>query len=330
MGHRANLVIVGPQGFELYYSHWCANGLPRDLFWGPDHAEAFIRMQRRVANDDWLDTGWAEGGAVLDRDKRTLLLFGGEDVLWNVPSRRLYLRLLSTVWEGWRVSWAYEGIVELAEYVGLPRTTVTLDSEEDHRMSLAPGEERSWVSCVGSFRIEGALRFYPLDGIPEWYVRSGPALLNDCGRHPWCPTMKLAEWTDEFPGGGFHIDDSRRTVDFWIASVCPNIEREARGKWPGWTVTWHRDRYEVQSELTGGALTFNEPSPEVLLKDLSQMLMLESKPVDVMDMIRCLPGAEGSDIKVDSYALRDDRLSIDSQERSRILATALGRIADAE
>jgi hypothetical protein len=63
MGQRANLVIVRPDGYELFYSHWCANTLPRDLFWGPEHAERFIRMQRPAGHDEWLDTIWAEGGA---------------------------------------------------------------------------------------------------------------------------------------------------------------------------------------------------------------------------------------------------------------------------
>ena len=96
MGHRANLIVVRAGGYDLYYSHWAANTLPRDLFWGPAHALAFARAQRPA--DDWLDDVWAEGGAVIDPGARVLRLFGGEDLASDVPLRRLYLRLLAAVY----------------------------------------------------------------------------------------------------------------------------------------------------------------------------------------------------------------------------------------
>lgn len=69
MGQRANLILVEAGKYQLFYSHWCANTLPRDLFWGPDHAQAFIRIQRPVGDSGWLDDVWAEGGAILDIDR---------------------------------------------------------------------------------------------------------------------------------------------------------------------------------------------------------------------------------------------------------------------
>ena len=48
MGQRANLILVEGRKYQLFYSHWCANTLPRDLFWGPGHAAAFIRIQHAV------------------------------------------------------------------------------------------------------------------------------------------------------------------------------------------------------------------------------------------------------------------------------------------
>ena len=45
MGHRANLVIVTENGYELYYDHWLANTLPFQVFWGPEHALKLIRLQ---------------------------------------------------------------------------------------------------------------------------------------------------------------------------------------------------------------------------------------------------------------------------------------------
>src|SRR5437868_3224543 len=100
MGQRANLVIVESGGYSLFYSHWRANTLARDLFWGQSYAEAFIRAQQRVNDGSWLNDVWAEGGVVLDHDARTLLFFGGEDIYYEVPLRRVYLRLMQIVWSG--------------------------------------------------------------------------------------------------------------------------------------------------------------------------------------------------------------------------------------
>src|SRR4051812_42715096 len=113
MGQRANLILVQGGRHQLYYTHWRANTLPRDLFWGPDHASRFIRIQQPTT--EWLDEVWAEGGAVMDHDARVLLLYGGEDILYDVPLRRLYLRALARVWDGWEIRWAHEGIADLAD-----------------------------------------------------------------------------------------------------------------------------------------------------------------------------------------------------------------------
>jgi len=66
MGQRANLIVVRDNTYDLYYSHWCANTLPKDLFWGEQYAIQFIEMQTRVDEPGWLDDVWAEGGAVLE------------------------------------------------------------------------------------------------------------------------------------------------------------------------------------------------------------------------------------------------------------------------
>src|SRR5689334_9883307 len=100
MGQRANLIIVKDNGYDIYYSHWCANTLPTDMFWGPEHGINFIKNQKKVEPENgWLDDIWAEGGAVIDLDKKVFLLYGGEDILYNIPLRRLYLKLINQVWK---------------------------------------------------------------------------------------------------------------------------------------------------------------------------------------------------------------------------------------
>lgn len=64
MGQRANLIVRTTERDELYYSHWRANTLDSDLFWGPEAATAFARAQRSVAEGaEWLDEIWVSATA---------------------------------------------------------------------------------------------------------------------------------------------------------------------------------------------------------------------------------------------------------------------------
>lgn len=158
MGQRANFAIGNSLGYELFYSHWCANTLTSDLFWGSEHALRFVRQQRPVdAENGWLDTVWAEGGAVIDPSNKLFMLYGGESLLFDVPLRRLFLKLLRVAWQGWTIRWASEGIVEIAEYPGVERGRVIADSNaSDRALDLAPPKERDWLNCVGTFQTEGS------------------------------------------------------------------------------------------------------------------------------------------------------------------------------
>ena len=46
MGHRAHYLIKDEKSYKLFYSHWGANVVDRDLFWGPDAAFDYISAQR--------------------------------------------------------------------------------------------------------------------------------------------------------------------------------------------------------------------------------------------------------------------------------------------
>lgn len=147
MGEPVNLVVIERGNVELYYSHWGAPALPRNMFWGPEQAVPIIRRQDlqrpwvtprrgdyidapigRWANEDgWLDSQLAEGAALVDCDRQVLLLFGGCDLRSHVPLRRLYLELLAHVWSGWQVRWTCEGIAEIADYLEYPRNNVIYD-----------------------------------------------------------------------------------------------------------------------------------------------------------------------------------------------------------
>jgi len=111
MGQRANLITFENGEYTLRYDHWCANRLDKILFWGVSYALDYFDAQERVGEEGWLDEVWAEGGAMLDLDKKHLLWWGGEDVLFDLPLRRVYLKLQEKNWNGWTIEWAYRGLL---------------------------------------------------------------------------------------------------------------------------------------------------------------------------------------------------------------------------
>jgi hypothetical protein len=244
MGQRANLIIIRNTSYELYYSHWCANTLPKDLFWGTQYAIKFIEMQTKVDESGWLDDVWAEGGAILDLDKKKIIFYGGEEIMHDIPLRNLYLKLMRNIWYGWDIQWAHGGIVDLAKYVGYPKEKVLTGSKDDRNdLSLAPPEEMAWVNTVASVKFsENELLLFPLCEEVDVYLSYGPDLIKNIDKSYGYKRFSLDEWSMDFPTGGFHIDISSKRLAFWHAHDMPNKPQELHLDWSDWEVleNYHR------------------------------------------------------------------------------------------
>ncbi|HTY35307.1 MAG TPA: hypothetical protein VMD50_28920 [Mycobacterium sp.] len=175
MGNRANIVIVKDQQWQLYYSHWAGCRILDALIGGPELALRYAQSLRRCAQDQWVDSLWADGGAVVDLDRRRVLFFGDE-LMVGMQERRALMDVLVAVWSDYAICWAYSGTAELASYVGaeLPayawdkRPTLQLSRDRNalcHLVSVvdATGELRMWplwwerfVHACGSVRTEHA------------------------------------------------------------------------------------------------------------------------------------------------------------------------------
>lgn len=326
MGQRANLVIVENKQYKIFYSHWCANSLDKDLFWGVEHSLAFIRLQDEVDESGWLDEVWAEGGAVVDLDNKMLLFFGGEDILYNVPLRRFYLQLLKQVWKGWRVEWANRGIVDIAEYVGYQSDRVLSNTEDDYSSNLNPPEQKDWTNIVGSFEFnDGQIYLFPLGYHVTYYLYAGTQLINYCQKENGLRTLNLQDWKQDFPLGGFHINIPSKTLDFWSANDLPSIENRLSLIWAGWTINWHRDRYENQLKLTEGLLQFPTYSRNFLEEKIKQILLFEkiTSPINTLLSFIEREKEKGNEFKIAPWALKDARIELSIDERRQILMSAL-------
>jgi hypothetical protein len=353
MGSRANIVVMQDGTYDLFYCHWCASSLPSDLFWGPAHAVAFARNQldarslgreipmRRADQSHpdhasaqqpeaagWLDDNWAEGGAVIDLDRQVLILYGGEDLLWYIPLRRLYLQLLHEMWAGWDIRWAHRGIVDMADYVGLPQDWVTArKSHEDSAPDFADFVRKRFVDTIGSILLEDdELRLFPLGGFVGFHLAAGPALVGRMKAHSGYSHLPLAEWGVRFPRGGFHVDLRERHVHYWKASTASDPETYIFPLWPGWRVTWLQDNYEAHLARLGDRVSLPKESTEDLLSQVQRIVMhmASSAPTAaaLQTMFRVMRKS-GAKPNLDPLVWSDRPLEVPAEARHEIFEQAV-------
>jgi hypothetical protein len=289
MGQRANLIVIEHGQRLVYYDHWCANRLDDELFWGPEEALHFIRQREPLGEEGWLDEVWCEGAAVLDLDRRDLLFFGGQDVLFDVRLRRVHLDLLRHQWNGWTVRWAPEGLMTILDELGMPREPFVHQREDDDlsgfRFHRAHPEDSDVL--LTEQPLDGPLRLGGVFGTVEDLV-TGPealdVLLNGrfFGLIGGVPMRRTLRWHDnEFPVGGVHIDRRNKRLATWWASDTGSRRGDVERAWRGWSVDWMFDDFERHVALCGDALIlppFDECAVVQTILDRLEPQLIDSLP----------------------------------------------------
>ncbi len=244
MGNRANIVVVENHDWQLYYSHWAGCRMVDALIGGPEPALRYVRSLRHCSKSEWTDPLWADGGAVIDLDRRRLLFFG-EELMVEMPIRRALMTVLAELWPGFEVGWAYDGTTEIAGYVGATLREDPWDRKPTIRLAPDRNELCHLVSVVDA---AGELRMWPLC----WHLSKawlGPELLHAL---PGRGVKKLA--LNMIPEGGVHIDVKARTVGAWQTADTMGIFQALPQLWSGWQTECWEDRYEEQVARCNGSL----------------------------------------------------------------------------
>ncbi|MGW0520637.1 hypothetical protein [Crossiella sp. NPDC003009] len=240
MGHRANFVLVEPDGdWSLRYSHWAANTLDTDLLPGPEHAVRLVRAQQPT--EEWLDQRWGEGGLLLDLRRRVVLFFSWH--LRELPLRAAVFAVLARTWPGWQVRWAYRGMAELRGWVGLPPGQQPPEPPEE----LSADPEFAFDSLV-SVRMAEGIRAYSVDPEDDALAWLGPRLLD------LLPAEGLVRSGEYLPGSGLHLDLVGRELGLWTTGTLPGEVDELAARWPGWRVRFWADRFAEQFGRIGHAV----------------------------------------------------------------------------
>ena len=234
MGNRANFVIVKDQDWQLYYSHWAGCRILDALIGGPELALRYAQSLRQCAKDEWVNPVWADGGAVVDLDRRRVLFFG-DGLMVEMAERRALMSVLAAVWPDYAICWAYDGTAELAGYVGAELPAHTWDKRPKLRLTR---ERNALCHLVSVVDATGQLRMWPL----WWHLSKawhGPALMD---KLPGRGVRSLI--LGKIPEGGVHIDVPRKTVGAWQTADTMGIFQALPDLWSGWQTQCWEDRFE--------------------------------------------------------------------------------------
>lgn len=125
MGQRANFVILENKEVRIHYSNWEAPNTPNILAQGLEFCESYFKEFNEMT---WLmDNAFAEGGILIDKDKYSILIFGGWEITYTPALQRLYCKHITKIWKGWNVKWCDKGIVDFAEYLGVMEDRILAD-----------------------------------------------------------------------------------------------------------------------------------------------------------------------------------------------------------
>jgi hypothetical protein len=245
MGKQASLIVIQYGKYELFYSHWRAHTLPKDLFWSPEFATAFIRKQHKVSEFEWLDNFGIEGGAVIDWDAKVFLFFGGKEILYDVPLRCIYLELINRVWQGWQIKWAYQGITDLGNYIGYNfHNLLETNNKSFNQNNLCLTPKDNKIDIIASILFKDcSLHFFSLTGNIITLLQVGSSIIEklQCQQGLGLELLFLERWNNQFPLGGFHIDMIAKTLEFWLAFPGAEIDKQIAKYWSGWKIIWYRD-----------------------------------------------------------------------------------------
>ena len=256
MGSRANYVIVEDGLTGIYYAQWGALTVARELLAGPEAAMAFARGQR--TDMGLMDNVFADGGMLLDSDRRTLL-FWCDGKIGHFPYlRRVLLPVLRALWPDWSVDWATQGVVDVARYLGRdPARYVFADRYSgsfpyvgDVETLCATGDdpERDATALTVTHE-DGRVADYLLASEPKRIMLAGSAILPVLARKE---STALPDERNDALQGGAYLDVAAHTVWVWAPhTIDPIYLDDLTRSWPDWSIRSHVEGLVRQVILSG-------------------------------------------------------------------------------
>jgi hypothetical protein len=328
MGHRANYILNTNRTIQLYYSHWGARSIPEKLLSGPERTAAYLRALTPVENLS--DSGWIEGGILLDSDQHTLIFWGGEIINYYPSARRIFLPIVHALWPGWTVQWAIYGIADFARYLGRDPSKVLTGSFQEGFDTPAAFEELLHTHAEFNATVvtvkhgDGRVADYIFQYLPGYILSAGPLLLDAIVHKDPVPVSQKRP--DDFDGGAY-LDVAAREMWVWNRDILDPRYLDALARvWPNWSIHGHVEGLVRQVILSGRDPTgIMRPDAEVMALLMDELLSDDPRPsMDfLMRAFTDAPAGDGVTAVVAPHFLSEDPVALTVEERRNLLCELL-------
>lgn len=166
MSTRAHFIIV-EKGEKKIFRSKDGQVAPNILAQGLDFCESYFK---KMHEDERLvlDNAFAEGGIMIDKDTKNILIFGGSEgeIFYYPALQRLYCEHVQKFWNGWNIQWCSKGIISIAEYLEMMDEELLADGckpEFDFYEDKKPDDE---------FNSKDVITIICKDKIKDYYLDS--------------------------------------------------------------------------------------------------------------------------------------------------------------
>lgn len=253
MSSRANFVLIENRQVQLYYSTY-ALSTPAILAQGLEFCESLFK--KHICCEYLLDNAWAEGGILIDKDNKLVLMFGGEEIAPFPAAQRQYVQyMMETSWQGWNVKYCFQGNIDIAQYLGMMDNRLLADGmlPDFFEIDQWTYEYLNVEEPYGVITIinNGYIADYALNWLGNGIykgIASGPNLKDVIPKE-----MRLEKWYNEiYTSQCLLIDyDSRCLYVCWGGHSDHRALEEVARIWKGWEVDRQYDGLRFHFLYTG-------------------------------------------------------------------------------
>lgn len=264
MGHRANLVLVENKEPIIYYTGRRAQETPNILAQGLNFCEKYFSEFDEVG---WLmDNAFAEGGILIDKDNKKILIFGGGDISYTPALQRLYCKHITKIWKGWNVEWCSKGNVDFAEYLGIMEDRILasgcipefFEADEWSYTMNADRTQDEVITIINNGVISDYKQDLGLDGI-NMCIAKGEILKDIIPEE-----LKIDKWHNEIETTDCLLVDYDTSKIFvcWGGDTDNRHDDKVREIWKGWEVQRQTDGLIFHFDYTNRDRTIIEMTDE--------------------------------------------------------------------
>ncbi|MFC4998591.1 hypothetical protein ACFPIJ_12180 [Dactylosporangium cerinum] len=247
MAWRGDAAVMRDGVWRSYGSKALGFAFEAYLVFGPDVAATVFEAHPARQPDRWNDETKCEAAALVDFDHNELLFF--IDAGYGYARREAILRAVQHSWESWTIRWAYKGLPDITEALGVA---------QPHRdpWSAGPPPQDWWSPpSLISIRDIGGVRLHTSASAQPW--RRGPQLLND----PMdAPPNDIPDW---MPRSGMHIDVDDRFVGVWSTAPILDLLEGFGQAWPEWRLEFWQHHYTEQVRRCDDAPALPDSAPRI-------------------------------------------------------------------